>query len=118
MSKLDQRYARWRATPTADEILGQIHHEARAAAARGQRFGLKFFAELTRWKKAQRGEPTEKYKVNNSFVSRIARELAELDPGLKPYFETRQLKAERAKFPPEWLAKVRSPRPIPTVAQR
>jgi len=116
---LEQRYAAWRQAPESEEILIEIQRRARLAADRGVRFGVKFFAELVRWEKMQLGQRTEQYKVNNSYVSRIARELAELNPSLKPFFEIRKLASEReVKVDKSWLKLVNSPRRIPTVNRR
>ncbi len=84
---LEHQYAAWRKAPESEEILIEIQRRARLAAERGVKFGVKFFTELVRWEKMQLGQRTEQYKVNNSYVSRIARELAALNPSLKPFFE-------------------------------
>ena len=116
---LEQRYAACRQAPESEDILIEIQRRARLAAERGVQFGVKFFAELVRWEKMQLGQRTEKYKVNNSYVSRIARELAELNPSLKPFFEIRKLASEReVKVDKSWLKRVNSPRRIPTVNRR
>jgi hypothetical protein len=111
---LRQRYAAWRKTPESEEVFAQMHRMARQTAGRGVRFGVKAFAEIMRWECMLRGERTEKVKVNNSYVSLIARELGRLDPSLTPFFETRKLAHERQKFPEKWLQQVSSPRRIPT----
>ena len=116
---LEQRYAAWRKAPESEELLIEIQRRARLAAERGVKFGVKFFAELVRYEHAMCGERTDKYQVNNSFVSRIARELAELNPSLKPFFEIRKLASEReVKVDKSWLKRVNSPRRIPTVNRR
>ena len=111
---LEQRYEAWRETPESVEIFREIHRKARRAAGMGVRFGIKFFAEMVRWERAERGERTEKYRVNNSYVSLIARELARVDPSLTPFFETRKLASERQKHPEKWMSQVHGPRRIPT----
>ncbi len=116
---LEQRYAAWRKAPELEEILLEIQRRARLAAERGVKCGVTFFAELVRWEKMQLGQRTEPYKVNNSYVSRIARELAELNPSLKPFFKIRKLASEReVKVDKSWLKLVNSPRRIPTVNRR
>jgi hypothetical protein len=111
---LKQRYEAWRKTPESEEVFTQMHRMARQTAGRGVRFGVKAFAEIMRWERMLRGERTEKVKVNNSYVSLLARELVSLDPSLKPFFAMRKLAAEREKFPQRWLAQVNGPRRIPT----
>jgi len=116
---LERRYAAWRQAPESEELLIEIQRRARLAAERGVTFGVKFFAELVRWEKMRLGQRTELYKVNNSYVSRIARELAELNPSLKPFFDIRKLASEReVKVDKSWLKLVNSPRRIPTVHRR
>jgi hypothetical protein len=115
MTKLEERYARWRQTDASQEVFNQILGKARQAANGGMRFGVKFFAEFVRWERWMRGERTEKYNVNNSYTSLIARELVKVDPTLKPFFETRKLGHERDTVPKEWLKQVNAPRRIPTL---
>ncbi len=93
----------------------EIQRRARLAAERGVTCGVKVFAELVRWEKMQLGQRTEPYKVNNSYVSRIARELA----ALKPFFEIRKLASEReVKVNKSWMKLATAPRRIPTVNRR
>ena len=86
---LTERYAAWRElNPHIYELFKQFALEAWAS---GSRVGAKAIAERIRWELRirYRGD----YKVNNSFVSRMARELIEEDERFVDWFETRRLRA-------------------------
>jgi hypothetical protein len=115
---LQERYQRWRQKPESDEVFMEILRHARDATKKGGRFGVKFFAELVRHEKMLRGERTERFKVNNSYVSLLARELLDRDPSLAPFFSIRKLATERDVVPPAWLKQVQGQRMIPTLPNR
>ena len=73
---------------------------ARIAANRGRKFGVKFIAERVRWEFViDRG--IADFKVNNSHVAYIARELIERDPLLEQFIETRMLLSAEDPFAEE-----------------
>jgi hypothetical protein len=85
---LSERYAAWRAlNPSIYEHFKRFAVEALEA---GQKIGAKAICERIRWEVRirYRGD----FKVNNSFPSRMARELIKEDPRFGDFFETRKLR--------------------------
>lgn len=85
---LEERAARWiAANPAAVRRFADI---ALDMHRRGQRMGAKAIAEVIRWQHATDIDPAGgDYRVNNSFVSHLARHVMETWPELDGYFETR-----------------------------
>ncbi len=86
---LSERYSAWRTLNP--HIYDLFRRFALEALQSGQRIGAKAIAERIRWEVRirYRGE----FKINNSFVSRMARELIESDERFSEWFETRRLRA-------------------------
>ena len=67
-----------------------VKSQARTAAERGHRFGMKALMEHVRWHYAvQRGDH-DSYAINNNAVSALARLLVAECPDLRPYIELRR----------------------------
>lgn len=61
------------------------------AARRNERIGVKMIAERVRWECAV--EKSGEYKVNNNYVSYIARRMIQDYPELKRLIETREVRS-------------------------
>jgi hypothetical protein len=86
---LSERYLAWRAlNPQVYKLFRRFAYEALES---GQKFGAKAIAERMRWE--MRVKARDDFKVNNSFVSRMVRELIEEDERFEGYFQTRKLLA-------------------------
>ena len=94
-STLDQRYEDWRQSPNGIAVIAEISDRAlRLRHAGVRRFGIQAIAEAVRFDAALRlGNDAEGFAVNNSFLSRLARDLMAETPDLDRFFETRQLKS-------------------------
>lgn len=89
---LDERYTQWaEANPW---VLDQIERFADELAAAGvKRIGIKALVERLRWDwTISRATTGDRWKLNNSFTSRLARALIARRPDLAPMIETRRLK--------------------------
>lgn len=88
---LDDRFARWiKANP---QVLTAFIHFADQARLRGRtRIGGKAIAERLRWEApiSTRGDD---FKINNSFISRLARAAVTKRPDLIELFEFRELRS-------------------------
>lgn len=88
---LDERFAEFMAE--RPEVYRMFCDLAVEAARKGRRrVGAKMLAELIRWEHNVRRGDAE-FKLNNSFVSRMARKFQEDYPRLAQMFETRELKS-------------------------
>ena len=86
---LSERYAAWRAlNPQVYKLFRRFAYEAFGS---GHRLGAKAIAERMRWEMQVKAR--DDFKVNNSFVSRMVRELIEEDERFGEYFRTRKLLA-------------------------
>lgn len=86
---LDERFEIFHAeNPHVFEVMVRLAREAKARGRR--RIGAKALAERARWELAFAVEG-EDFKINNSYVSRYARLLAETHPELADLFEFRRL---------------------------
>lgn len=61
------------------------------AANRGRKFGMKLLAERIRWEFSFEREDGELFKLNNSYVAYIGRELIRRYPHLERYIELRTI---------------------------
>lgn len=88
---LDERFANWIA---ANPLVLQVFiRRARQYVAQGRKkIGAKRIVEDMRWDEAlwTAGDP---FKINNLFVSRLARRAIAVAPDLAPYFELRELQS-------------------------
>lgn len=90
-SKMDRDFERWiNEHPEAYEHFSMFAFQAINAGR--QRFGAKAICERIRWYVAMewKGEP---YKINNNYVSRLARKFIDDCPQYSYLFETRVLKS-------------------------
>jgi len=90
--KLDpvERYQEWKSGADGRRILALFERFALDAASIGQRFGFKGVAERVRWEIAVVRRSREDYKVDNAFVSMIARDLVAKHPALAGLVELRR----------------------------
>lgn len=89
-------YREWRGTPDGAAVVARIRRRALEIKARGfRRYGIQALAEVVRFDHALRvGPDAAGYKVNNSHLSRLARDLMDEEPELRGFFETRELRTE------------------------
>ncbi len=88
---IQERYEAWlEKNPQAFPLFEQFAMEA---ARSGSRVGVKAIAERVRWRVNIELYGVDKYKINNDFTSRIARDLIEKHPSLGRVIETRGLKS-------------------------
>jgi len=94
---LDDRFAVWVHTPAGGEIANQFIRMSWGLWKRGiKRYGAKAIVERLRWHytlMAAKRSGYDEYKINNNYVSRLARLAVERAPELKGFFEVRELKA-------------------------
>jgi hypothetical protein len=92
---LEDRYQRWRATPAGAVVYGEVVDRALALRRAGWRsFGIQAIAEAIRFDQAIRvGPDGEGFKVNNSYLSRLARDVMFDHGELREFFELRVLKS-------------------------
>lgn len=84
---LAEKAAEW--MTSHPEAMGLFERLALQASMSGRRFGMKALAERVRWEyHVEKGD--ESYKINNNFVSYIARELIRRHPELEAFIELRQ----------------------------
>lgn len=90
---LDERYEAWRAVN--GHVVDAFDHYAAVWLSRHERVGAKALAERLRWETGVRGDG-DAWKVNNNYVSRIARELLDRHPEWQGRIATRVLASERS----------------------
>lgn len=92
---LQERFDRWVAeNPHIIEHFRRFAREVKRSGA--QHYGIKAIAERVRWHvRIEKG--VEEFKLNNSYLSRVARLLVERDPTLTGMFAFRKLAPERRK---------------------
>lgn len=91
---LQQKYELWRATPDGQAVVRAVTEAALRLRHRGFRhYGIAAIWEKVRYDHDLRvGPDGQGYRLNNSWRSRLARELMER-PDLAGFFELRELKA-------------------------
>jgi hypothetical protein len=95
---LDERYALW--IDANPHVLDAFEHMAATWLARRPRVGVKALAEVIRWKSDFETTPDATgWKINNSYVSRIARDLVRRHPEWDHRIERRALAKERPGYP-------------------
>lgn len=77
--------------PDVYEALVRLARQAKSAGRK--RIGMKLLAEVVRWERITSGKDDEGWKLNNSYVSRYARLIAEREPDLASLFEMRELRS-------------------------
>lgn len=97
--RLHQAYLRWRETDDGKVVVDAIRTRALGLASKGWRhYGIQALAEVARYDRAlDVGPDAEGYRVNNSHLSRLARDLMREDPDgpLRDFFEVRELRSIR-----------------------
>jgi hypothetical protein len=63
------------------------------------KFGVKYLAEICRWKVRRTWPKSAEFKINNVLVSYLARELVARHPELEPFIEFRKCRDEREGAP-------------------
>ena len=87
------RFEEWlRENPRIVDLFLRYAREAQAAGMR--HYGVKAIAERVRWHVRVEMKGDE-WKINNSFMSRLARELVRREPKLGRIFEFRKLKSSQ-----------------------
>jgi hypothetical protein len=90
---MDALFAGWVHTPAGGEIANQFIRRSWWLWKRGiKRYGAKSIVEVLRWHYALRNKSGEEWKINNNYVSRLARLAMERAPELRGFFELRELK--------------------------
>ena len=86
---LDERFERWaRENPGIVEHFLRYARELKGSGVR--HYGIKSIAERVRWHVRVESRDQD-FKINNNYVSRLARLLVKRDPSLEGLFETRRL---------------------------
>lgn len=91
---LQQRYNRWRRSPDGQTVIDAVIAAALRLKRRGySHYGIAALFEGARYTYALRvGPDAEGFKLNNSWRSRLAREIMRDVPELEGFFELRELK--------------------------
>lgn len=88
---LAERYEAWiGVNPWVLDALERLADQAAADGAK--RIGMKHLVEILRWKH-RRSTHGDTWKLNNSYTSRLARDLIARRPDLSDLFETRELRS-------------------------
>lgn len=90
---LDERYALWIAVNP--HVLDAMEALAAQWLARRPRIGAKALAEVMRWRSGIE-TTSDPWRINNSYVSRLARDLLDRHPEWRGRIQTRALAGERA----------------------
>ncbi len=93
---LDKRFARWvKENPRVFSDLVDIARDLKAAGE--TRLSAKMIFEVARFRFLVRRKPGEKWALNNSYSSRVARLIEDNYADLRGMFERRALADERAQ---------------------
>ena len=88
----EARYRAWAATH--QDVLELFLRHARERMALGRRFGMKALWERVRWDEPVPIDSTDGWRLNNSYVSYVARDLLALEPRLEQFIETRRVQGD------------------------
>ena len=91
-NKHEQKYREWAATH--QDVIGLFLLFARERMALGRKFGMKALWERVRWEHPVSITRTDAYRLNNSHVSYVARDLLAIEPRLKDFIQTRRVTGE------------------------
>lgn len=95
-AKLRAQAAAWiAANPKAFELFEQMAFEEKQYG----RFGVKYLAEVVRYKVRRTWEKSDGFKINNVTVAYVARELVARHPELAAFIEFRKCGDEREGSP-------------------
>lgn len=94
---LHQAYLRWRGTDDGKVVVDSIRKRALELRARGwSHYGIQALAEVARYDRALSiGPDADGFRVNNSHLSRLARDLMRETDDLDGFFEVRELRSIR-----------------------
>lgn len=90
---LDERYAAW--IVLNPHVLDLMERLAEPLIRNGHKVGAKAIAERIRWE-AKTRTTGDVYRVNNSYVSRLARDLVARRPEWDAFIDRRALASERS----------------------
>lgn len=89
---LEKKYRAWKAEHRA--VYDLFLRFARERMDRGRRFGVKALAERVRWEVATAwAEDADGFKVNNSHIAYLARDLLVDEPALETLIQMRRIRA-------------------------
>lgn len=93
LSPLEGRYRAWRSTPAGAAVYREVVERAKRLRAAGwRRFSIAALWESIRFDRSvELGPDADGYRLNNSWRSRLAREVLSREPELDGFFETREL---------------------------
>jgi hypothetical protein len=97
--RIQAAYREWRGTPDGLAVVAAIRRRALELRRRGwRRYGIQALAEVVRFDQAVAAGPDQEgYKVNNSHLSRLARDLMVEDDELRGFFEIRELRSREGE---------------------
>lgn len=90
----ERQYREWRRTDDGQKVFALFERFALELADTGRRFGFKAVGERVRWEVKTTWANSDDYKVNNTFIALIAREVAQRHPRIKPLVEFRERRRE------------------------
>ena len=95
VDRVQAAYAEWMTTPDGRAVAIAVRDRALALRRRGwSSYGIQAIAEVVRFDRSiEVGPDAAGYRVNNSHLSRLARDLMAHYPELAGFFETRSLHA-------------------------
>lgn len=76
------------------DIVALFLRFARERMGSGRNFGMKALWERVRWDIPVEIQRTDAWRLNNSHVAYVARDLLAIEPRLKDYIKTRRVKGE------------------------
>lgn len=88
MDHIEAKYRIW--IERNQNVMDLFEQFALDALKRGRRFGVQQIAERVRWEVRQTWEASDSFKMNNSHLALIARDLIAKYPALAGLIETRQ----------------------------
>lgn len=96
--RVQRAYLEWRKTSDGEAVVAAIRRRAIELRRRGwSRYGIQALAEVVRFDRALSvGPDAAGYRVNNSHLSRLARDLMAEDQDLASFFEVRELRSDGA----------------------
>jgi hypothetical protein len=97
--RIQAAYRDWRGTPDGLAVVAAVRRRALELRRRGwRRYGIQALAEVVRFDQAVAAGPDQEgYKVNNSHLSRLARDLMVEDDELRGFFEIRELRSREGE---------------------
>ena len=91
-----EKFEAWVHTPKGREVADKFIKIAWGLHLRGKRVGAKMIVERIRWNLALKNDDGgDDYKVNNNYVSYLARFAMDREPRLAGFFNTREVGKEK-----------------------